>query len=344
MPAKSKRQGKRPLDGMVGDELAAVHAELFASSGFPKDEAELRLGADMVRELSDLGLAHTVPHTPTSPATFQAVRLDWALIGLLAHLQTRIVRDHERIMACVEKLRDVLDRADVGGDEDPRHQVRIITDRDEIRELSMQLIHGTHHNWMTMENTDTDMPITEDFGIHLPPAQRGKTRYRSIFDHAALQHPAMARHIEAFIAEGGEARVVKTVVMKLELAETVALMPLTPTASGGAVLIRGSGVPVLLMLRDYFEMTWANANRTGSAAPPPGCGLTAEERQVMRLMADGLTDLAIAGRLGCAERTVSRRISKILQGLNLPSNSRFVAGAIAQKRGWLPDDLAAGSE
>jgi DNA-binding CsgD family transcriptional regulator len=339
MPAKSKRHEKPRLAAVIGEDLASVHTELSASGGFPKGEAEQRLGTDTVHALTDLGLAHIVPHTPTSPATFQAVRLDWALTGLLARLQTKVVQDHEQIMACVEMLRELLDGAGFGGEEDPRQLVRIILNKDEICKLSLELIYSAQHDWMTLENTATDMPITEDFGVPIPPSQRGKIRHRSIFDHAAIEHPAMGQHIDTFIAEGGEARVVKTVVMKLQLAETAAMMPLTPTASGGAVLIRGSGVPVLLMLRDYFEMMWANATRIGLAGPPPGCGLTAEQRQILRLMADGLTDAAIAIRIGCGERTVSRRIAEILEGLNLPSKSRFVAGAIAQRRGWLPDDL-----
>ena len=79
----------------------------------------------------------------------------------------------------------------------------------------------------------------------------------------------------------GGLRAVQDLSFSVRDGETVALMPLTPPANGGAVLIRGSGIPVLLMLRDYFDMTWANASPMGAAEPPASCGLDAQQRQIL---------------------------------------------------------------
>jgi DNA-binding CsgD family transcriptional regulator len=339
MAESSKRRGKHKLHGLVQDSLAEAHTELTASGGIPKDQAGELLGADVVRQLTDLGLAHVVPHTADGPATFQAVRTDLALTGLLARFHTQVAQDTEQILLCVERLQELLPVTSRGGQNPPGNLVRIITDKDEACKLSMELIHTTSHNWMMLENTYTDMPITEDFDVHVPPALRGKARFRAIYDQAAVEHPVLAKHIERAIAEGEEARVIKTVVMKLKLSETAALLPLSPTGSGGVLLIRGTGVPVLVMLRDYFEMLWATAIRIGSDGPPPGSPLTPEQGKVLRLMAAGLTDEAITRRLELSQSTVHRHINAILAELKVPSKSRFVAGAIAQKRGWLPDDL-----
>jgi DNA-binding NarL/FixJ family response regulator len=323
----------------VDDRLSAAHAELSASGGIPKDQAGEQFGADIVAELLELDLAHVVPHTPAGPATFRAARPDMALMGMLARLQIQVIKDHQKILLCVQRLRELLAGPAAGDDQDPRNLARIITSKEEICQLSIDLMSSATHDWMTMENTDTDMPITEDFAIPIQAQRRDSVRFRAIYDHAALAHPVMAQLIEQAIAQGQEARVIKTVTMKLLLAETVALMPLTPTGSGGALLIRGSGVPVLHMLRDYYEMTWAAATRIGAAEPPPDCPLTADQRKVLRLLAEGLTDMAIANRIGRDQSTVRRHITAIMNDLNVPSKSRFVAGAVAHQRGWLPDSL-----
>jgi DNA-binding CsgD family transcriptional regulator len=342
--ASSKRDGKRALDGLVPEEVAAGHGLLYASGGIPKDLAEERLGSDLIRELMERGLAHTAPHTPTSPPSFRAVSPDVALLTLLAELQARTAQDHDMIMKCLERLREVLPGPAGGCGEDPRHAATILTDKDEIISKSGDLIHSVNQDWMTLENTDTDMPITEDFAIRIPPLLRATIRCRAIWNQAAVEHPVALKHIEHAVAEGEETRIVQTVPMKMKLADRlVALLPLSPTASGGALLIRGSDVPILHALRDYFELKWATATRFGTGHAPPGCPLTREQLQVLNLMGNGLTDGAISHRLDISESTVSRHVTAILKYLNVPSKSRFVAGAIAHQRGLITD-LEGGSE
>ena len=333
------RRPKRPLYGMVPDEVADAYWTLQASSGVPKELAGQRLGSEqLVREMTERGLAHVVPPTPTGPASFQPASLDMALLTVLSEIVARTAEDHDMLMACLEQLREALPSPGGGCDEDPRHAVRIITDRDEIIARSSDLINSASRDWMTLENTRTDMPITEDYSVRFPQPMRGKVRCRAIYDQAAVEHPVAFKNIEQAAAEGEEARIVPTVPMKMKLADlTVALLPLAPTASGGALLIRGGDVPVLHALRDYFELKWATATRFGTSQAPPRCPLTQKQFQVLELMAKGLTDEAIGHRLGVGESTVSRRIATIMEQLNVPSKSRFTAGIIAHQRGWIGD-------
>jgi DNA-binding NarL/FixJ family response regulator len=57
-------------------------------------------------------------------------------------------------------------------------------------------------------------------------------------------------------------------------------------------------------------------------------GLTARERDVIRLIATGITNRVIAERLGISERTVDRHVSNILRKLDLPSRSAASAYAV----------------
>jgi DNA-binding CsgD family transcriptional regulator len=337
MPDNRKRKEKQPLGGLVSDDLSEIYGQLYTTGGVPKDQAEERLGgAELIHELTDRGLAHVVPHTPTGPATFRAVSPDLAVVALLVEAIGKTAQDHDRIMKCLERLREYLPGPAGDCNEDAQHAVRIITDKQEVLDLSMNLINSTQHNWMTLENIITDMPMTEDYHVKIPAALRGKIRCRAIYDQPSVEHPVMARHIERAAAEGEEARVVPSLPMKMKLADLLAaLLPLSPTGRGGALLIRGSDVPVLHALRDYFELKWATATQLGSSQPPPACPLTPAQFQVLEMLAQGMTDKAIVRRLGVGESTVSRRIAEIMELLHVPGNSRFTAGIIAHQRGWI---------
>ncbi len=69
------------------------------------------------------------------------------------------------------------------------------------------------------------------------------------------------------------------------------------------------------------------------AADDPLRALTPREREVLCLLAEGLTNRAIAQRLVISEHTVHRHVSSILAKLGLPS--RAAAAAIAARAGLL---------
>ena len=58
-----------------------------------------------------------------------------------------------------------------------------------------------------------------------------------------------------------------------------------------------------------------------------GSKLSPRERQVLRLIADGGTNKAIAARLSVSERTVDRHVSNILVKLGVPSRAAAIAYA-----------------
>lgn len=66
------------------------------------------------------------------------------------------------------------------------------------------------------------------------------------------------------------------------------------------------------------------------AAPAPDCGLTAREVEVLRLVATGRTNRAIAADLVLSEKTVARHLSNIFTKLGL--SSRAAATAYAYER------------
>ena len=74
-------------------------------------------------------------------------------------------------------------------------------------------------------------------------------------------------------------------------------------------------------------MTASETDRSFGGEP------TDETRLLLKLMATGATDRAIARELGISERTVHRRIARLQ--LRLGVQSRFQLGALVSVKHWL---------
>lgn len=72
---------------------------------------------------------------------------------------------------------------------------------------------------------------------------------------------------------------------------------------------------------------------SGATEQAVGEGLTPREMEVLRLLAEGLTNYQIARRLGLSSRTVEAHLTHIYAKLNV--SSRTEAALLAQRKGWL---------
>ncbi|MGI5499971.1 helix-turn-helix domain-containing protein [Lentzea sp. CA-135723] len=84
-----------------------------------------------------------------------------------------------------------------------------------------------------------------------------------------------------------------------------------------------------------FEGEWAQAAPLDVAAPDVGDGAHPDEetRALLTMMKAGLTDTAIARANGWSTRTTYRRLQRLMNELG--ASSRFQAGSLAERRGWL---------
>ncbi|MFF7337739.1 LuxR C-terminal-related transcriptional regulator [Streptomyces sp. NPDC008163] len=106
----------------------------------------------------------------------------------------------------------------------------------------------------------------------------------------------------------------------------------TGDTARGALVVTNPGV--LSLLRSLFEQVW-QASRPLNALPDRAPGkLTAQQAEVLRQMAQGRTDEAIAASLGVSTRTVRRIATNLLQLVG--AQSRLQAGVHAVQRGYLP--------
>jgi DNA-binding NarL/FixJ family response regulator len=97
--------------------------------------------------------------------------------------------------------------------------------------------------------------------------------------------------------------------------------------------------------RGELQLDPAVARRLVSAfgAAPPGPELTARELDVLRLLADGQSNKAIAATLGITERTARTHVSRILAKLGLSSRTQAALWAARHEDGVQLQQPPAGS-
>jgi len=164
----------------------------------------------------------------------------------------------------------------------------------------------------------------QDRGVH----------YRTIYDRDALGSAGRVEKLRQLAAAGEDARVLTGVPMKLVIADRrIGLVPHElPNEHDTVVLLRSSAL--LDGLITLFDMLWERA--TPLWPDTPSSTLSTMDQQLLALLAAGLTDQAIARKLGVALRTVERRVRRVMDGLG--ARTRFQAGLQAAVRGMFRND------
>jgi len=99
-------------------------------------------------------------------------------------------------------------------------------------------------------------------------------------------------------------------------------------------LERGEAAISRTMMARILE-EFASSTPTYSPSPSPLVGLTSREIEVLKELADGITNQEIAARLYISENTVKNHVHNILDKLKL--NNRREAIAFARQNGLAPD-------
>ncbi|MFI5618824.1 LuxR C-terminal-related transcriptional regulator [Streptomyces sp. NPDC051567] len=112
-----------------------------------------------------------------------------------------------------------------------------------------------------------------------------------------------------------------------------AVVPIDPSNTRLGALCTGEPGIVASMVA-LFEQTWSTAVPLGADQPQDvRTGLAPQERELLKLLAAGMTDETAGKRLGISLRTVRRQMAALMERLD--ASSRFEAGLKAAQRGWL---------
>ncbi|MFF2953342.1 LuxR C-terminal-related transcriptional regulator [Kitasatospora sp. NPDC057965] len=155
----------------------------------------------------------------------------------------------------------------------------------------------------------------------------------TLYQDSVRNDPPTHAYAHWLTALGGEVRTAPLLPPRMLIFDReVAVVPIDPgDTKAGALCTREPGIVAALVA--VYEHTWATAVPLGAAARENEEGLTAAERELLTLLARGLTDDAAAKRLGMGLRTVRRQMAGLMERLG--ATSRFEAGLKAARRGWL---------
>ncbi|MFD7098112.1 helix-turn-helix transcriptional regulator [Streptomyces xanthophaeus] len=206
---------------------------------------------------------------------------------------------------------------------------------EEIRERLARLAATTRHEIMTFApggaHTASDLEASQGPNIEL--LDRGITM-RTVYLDSVRNHQPTLDHVDWLSQRGGQVRTVPTLPIRMIISDRrEAVLPLdTDDAQAGVVVLTYGGT--IAALCALFESVWQSATPLGTMVERDMDGLTRQHRETLHLLLQGLTDEAIAKRLGVSPRTARRIAAELMDALG--ARSRFQAGAHAVQNGWLP--------
>jgi DNA-binding CsgD family transcriptional regulator/sugar-specific transcriptional regulator TrmB len=303
----------------------ATLADLAAATGW-----ELTRVRRHVRALEGLGL---LTRTPTRPARFTPSAPDAAVEVLALQRHEEIEQARLGAARLAEEFRAALD----GNGSSP---VTVVRGREAVAHRFFQAQQATRHEVLILDKPPYVVePYLRQSQVQHALLRKGVS-YRTIYDQTALATPEALADARDLAARGERGRVLAGVPLKLVITDRrTAMVPFARTTEQETMVLHAS--TLLDGLVTLFEMLWERATPLWPAgAPAPvggesGLGLSAEDEQLLALAASGLTDQAIARRLGKAQRTVERRMQRIMALLS--AKTRFQAGLQAARRGILCD-------
>jgi DNA-binding CsgD family transcriptional regulator/sugar-specific transcriptional regulator TrmB len=212
-------------------------------------------------------------------------------------------------------------------------EVEVLGDADVVRTKVAELTAAADKEVVGLFATDQSKPPhAMQKGIDQNALNRDVILRRIHLD-SIRNHVDIQTYAEWLTSAGAMVRTVPVLPLAMMVFDgTTAILPLDPDVVGtGAIVVQHPGVIAALLLA--FESSWESAQPFSREVERDEAGLRPSDRELIRLLADGLTDEATARKMGVSLRTVRRMSASLMSKLN--ARSRFQAGYQAAKRGWL---------
>ncbi|MFF7634235.1 LuxR C-terminal-related transcriptional regulator [Kitasatospora sp. NPDC008050] len=283
--------------------------QLAAALGIAVEQAQVALGA-----LAELGL---VERPTADGGVWSAAAPDVALEELLLRRELELRRTRGRITELLRTYR----RTSSGPEGE---LVEVITGRESISELWRSLQVGVRQQLRVLDKP----PYIRRSDPELELAALGRgVRMRVVYESQVLRDPERVAEIQLYAGAGEQARVLPELPLKLALVDDRwALLPVSSgTELQSVLLVRPSSL--LDALAGLFELYWSRAMRVPAA---DSTDLPRDRhRQLLTLLAAGLTDESIARQMGVSTRTVQRWVRELMDRFG--ARTRFQAGIQAAR-------------
>jgi DNA-binding CsgD family transcriptional regulator len=294
-------------------------------------EQEVRAALDRLFELTLLS------PSLEAPGALRPVSPDVGLSALLATRQAELARRQEQIAASQAAIAGVV--AEYAGlrpeSAQPRHRgVEHLGGLDAVASRLEQLAMHARSECLSFMPGGGHSAASLAASRPLDETALGRgVSLRTIYESGMRDHPPTAAYAHWLVQTGGAVRTTPALPTRMVLVDReVALLPADPgDRRAGAVQITGPGMIAALLA--LFEQVWATANPFGGESESAGHGLTEQQRDLLQLLGQGLTDDGAAKRIGVSGRTARRMVAELMERLG--ARSRFEAGVRAARRGWL---------
>ncbi|QES48886.1 helix-turn-helix transcriptional regulator [Streptomyces venezuelae] len=195
------------------------------------------------------------------------------------------------------------------------------------KEVSRECLSVMPGGAQSQASLDASRPLDED-------AMARGISLLTLYQDSVRNDPATLAYARWMTQEGGLVRTCPVLPPRLLVFDReVAVVPVDPANTKlGALCTREPGI--VATMTALFDQTWHTAVPLGAdQTQETGTGLTPGEKELLNLLAGGLTDEAAGKRLGLSLRTVRRQMAALMERLG--ASSRFEAGLKAAQRGWL---------
>ncbi|WP_073920976.1 helix-turn-helix transcriptional regulator [Streptomyces sp. CB00455] len=301
--------------------------------------AEARCSTAEAEEACDrLSMSGLLAPAPESPCGFTTVDPEAALTRLFSaeeRLATAHLQQVSRIRTAISSL--VHDFPDLRGER--REAVEIETLEtpalanaflDDAGSMARSRMRSMHPGGPPPEGIIDDMLLRDN-----EMESRG-IKVEALYQRRAAEVPYMAAYLADAVRPGREARTADCLPLRMILFDDdLAVLPIDPRDSRrGAFAIHGKAL--VQSLHAFYDHCWhyaAPLQRAPERRQAVETALDSQELLVVKLLADGVKDEAIARQLGISSRTLSRLISAILDRFG--ATTRFQAALRVAEAGLL---------
>jgi DNA-binding CsgD family transcriptional regulator/sugar-specific transcriptional regulator TrmB len=292
----------------------------------------LQLSESDVRDALDRLAALKLVHSAGRGGSVRAVRPRIGLTALLTRTEASLVEQQRQLEATRAAVASLASEYEAASAVDG--SVERLDGLDAVRNRLRELALSAKHECLSFVPGGAQKPdaIMASRPLDQLALERGVS-VRSIYQDSFRNHRPTLQYVDWLATLGGETRTVPTLPMQMVIVDReYALLPIDPMdARVGALALTGMGV--LAAMSALFDQVWRTGVPWGQRRRAEPDGLSAMQREMLWLLAEGLTDEIVARRLGVSLRTARRLASELMAELN--AHSRFQAGVRATHRGWL---------
>ncbi|MGW1196714.1 LuxR C-terminal-related transcriptional regulator [Streptomyces sp. NPDC002536] len=292
------------------------------------------------RNLADLNLFAPSDGTPSGWTVLSPEAAEYGLLSKSARRSMAILEEAARVREALEVLHS--DARRIHRQQSSGAQLRVVSGTENV---AAALDEAAHHARQRVWSMHPGRALPEESlvaGLARDTQVLARdVEVRTMHLASTTVVPHMSVYLNRLAYAGAQVRTLQTLPLRMILIDhQQAFLPAPATGNADApsvLLVRSPEIVHVMEL--LYEHIWGLSvqlrdgitedEATAAWRPTP------RHKELLRMLAAGLTDDTISRKLGVSQRTIRRLVAELLEQLG--AESRFQAGVNAIRRGWLAD-------